>query len=131
MKKSVVILLAFLHLFTVVGFSMNMHFCMGKTSVTVAGIDINKSCKCKHDEKKHSKKCCNNKDASVKADYSKDKTNNNSITVSKDFGVDVFALYSFAYIFNIQKSSTFIFANKGSPPKHSPPLFLLNSVFLI
>jgi hypothetical protein len=104
---------------------------MGKTSVTFAGIDIHKSCKCKHDEKKHSKKCCNNKDVSVKADYSKDKTNNNSITVSKDFGVDVFALYSFAYIFNIQKSNTFIFSNKGSPPKHSPPLFLLNNVFLI
>ena len=131
MKKTFVIILAFLHLFTVVGFSMNVHFCMGKTSVTIANIDIHKSCKCKHTEKKHSKKCCNNKGISLKADYSKDKTNNSYISISKDFGVDVFELYSFAYSFNIQNSKAIVFPNRGSPPKHSIPLFLLNSVFLI
>jgi hypothetical protein len=131
MKKTIVIFLVLMHLLTVVGISMNVHFCMRKTSVTIAGIDIHKSCKCKHDEKKHSKKCCNNKDASVKADYSKDKSNNKLISISKDYGVDVFALYSFITIYNIQESSTIVFSNKGSPPRHSPPLFLLNRVFLI
>jgi len=131
MKKTIVIFLVLMHLLTVVGISMNVHFCMGKTSITIAGIEIHKSCKCKHDEKKHSKKCCNNKDASVKADYSKDKSSVKTVTVNKVFATDIFTLNSFSYIFNIQNVNTFVITNKGSPPKHSPPLFLLNSVFLI
>ena len=131
MKKSLFILLAFLHLFSVVGFSMDVHICMGKTSVTLAGIDIHKTCKCKHDEKKHSKRCCTNKNLKLKADYSKDKTNAKTVTTNKVFATDIFTSNTFSYVFNIQNVNTFVVSNKGSPPKHSPPLFIMNSVFLI
>lgn len=131
MKKTIFVLLAFLHLFTVVGFSMNLHFCMKKTSVSIAGIEINKSCKCKHDEKKHSKKCCNNKNVKVKADYSKDKTISKTVSLNPSYSKNSNSINSFVFIFNPQNSKSLFITNKGSPPKHSPPLFLLNSVFLI
>ncbi len=47
------------------GAEVTVHKCMGKTAITVFGVDFNKHCKCTH--KSHPTKCCNSHTVTLKA----------------------------------------------------------------
>ncbi len=66
LKKLSSIILIFIYLITISGASLSIHHCMGRTSFTLLGITINKTCKCTHQSEKHSSKCCDNKKVVIK-----------------------------------------------------------------
>lgn len=67
MKKLLIILLAFFFTLSAIGVEVTVHHCMGKTSLTVFGVDFNKHCKCKHEDESHKSRCCNNHTVTFKA----------------------------------------------------------------
>ncbi len=66
MKKIVSVFLAFIFGLSAMGMEVTMHHCKGETSYIVFGIDFNKHCKCKHENRKHNKNCCDRKSIFVK-----------------------------------------------------------------
>ncbi len=129
MKKNVIILLIFTHLFSAVGFSMNVHDCGGHKSYSLLGLDLGTTCACNHEDEKHSHDCCKDKKVEVKAQ--KKETIGSKIFTFKYFA----ALYlapintSLFQTYNTQFNAKVLFT--GHPPNYQPPLYILNSVFII
>lgn len=66
MRKVSSLLIMFVYLVSISGTSVSIHHCQGKTSYSFLGLTINKTCKCTHQDTKHSSRCCNNKKLIVK-----------------------------------------------------------------
>lgn len=131
MKVFISIFLIFSHLFSTVGFSMEVHECGGEKSYSFFGISLNSLCQCDHENESHDKGCCKDKKTTIKAKH-QDKQINKTI-FAKKLIVD----YDFIEP-NVHISKNVIFNNPNSlafgikhPPNHSPPLFILYNVFLI
>lgn len=131
MKLFVSIFLIFSHLFSTVGFSMEVHECAGKKSYSFYGISFTCLCKCEHDSKEHSKDCCKDKKTIVKAEQ-KDKMTQ-KVFISKN----LIEPFSFQNVFQFSRRDIIHSENKSlafgikHPPNHSPPLYILYNVFLI
>ena len=131
MKLFVSIFLIFSHLFSTVGFSMEVHECAGKKSYSIYGISLHNLCGCEHDSKEHSKDCCKDKKTVIKAD-NKDKQSN-KVIASKNPIEPIEISQSIVFVDrDIQciGINSLAFGTKH-PPDHSPPLYILYSVFLI
>ena len=131
MKLFISIFLILSHLFSTVGFSMEVHECAGKKSYTFDGISFTRLCKCEHDSEKHSKDCCSDKKTIVKAEQ-KDKMTQ-KVVIAKN----IIEPFIFQQAFHFSKRDI-IHSEKKSlafgseyPPDHSPPLYILYNVFLI
>ncbi|MBK7763680.1 MAG: hypothetical protein IPI46_09945 [Bacteroidetes bacterium] len=131
MKALISFFLIFSHLFSTVGFIMEVHECAGEKSYSIFGLSLTSLCECDHDSHKHDDNCCKDKKVQVKADH-KDK-----ITVKafyqKHF-LDVFILPKQQFFVSetqaLTQPKSFAFGTEY-PPDHSPPLYLLYNVFLI
>lgn len=129
MKKIVVILLIFIHLFSAVGFSMNIHQCGGHKSYTIFGFEVGAICACDHQDHSHSKECCKDKKVEVKAQ--KKENIYSKILIIKHFQVLDFArVYNYLHPIVVPVTNT-VTLFSDHPPNHSPPLYLLHSVFRI
>jgi hypothetical protein len=67
MKKLLSLFLLVFFSLSAIGVQVSVHHCMGKTSFTIFGIDFNKDCNCKHQDKSHQSRCCNNHTFNIKA----------------------------------------------------------------
>lgn len=131
MRKVSAILLTFIYLVTIVGMSVSVHHCQGKTSFTFLGLTINKTCKCKHTDVEHSTKCCNNKKLVIK---------NNSDNFSPKESIEVKLVSSqfidinypcFHFIVNNDVFNFTSYNIKAPPDISFSPLYLVNRVILI
>jgi len=61
LKRILSISFSLIYLLTTVGISLSIHQCQGKTSYSVLGFNINKTCQCSHIDVIHQSKCCNTK----------------------------------------------------------------------
>ncbi len=129
MKRIVVILLIFTHLFSAVGFSMNIHQCGGHKSYALFGFEIGAVCGCDHQDHSHSKDCCNDKKVVVKAQKKENVAS--KILVLKHFPVINFEPSFFCFQ-NVNVAVTIaVTIVSDHPPNHSPPLYLMYGVFRI
>ena len=69
MKLVFAIVLILTHLFSTVGFSMDVHVCGRKKGYSIYGIEINGHCGCNHKNVKHANNCCKNKKTHEKKNY--------------------------------------------------------------
>ncbi len=67
MKKVFTIFLTIIFSLSAIGVQVTVHHCMGKTSFSVFGVDLNKHCKCKHEDETHKSRCCNSHTVTFKA----------------------------------------------------------------
>jgi hypothetical protein len=131
MKAILSIFLIFAHLFSTVGFSMEVHECAGEKSYSFFGISLNSLCQCDHESQGHDKGCCKDKKTIVKAKQH-DKQISKTIT-AKNSLVDFDINNSIEFFYKdvvINNPSSLKFGTKH-PPDHSPPLYILYNVFLI
>lgn len=129
MKRIVVILLIVTHLFSAVGFSMNIHQCGSHKSYAICGLEVGAICGCDHQDYSHNMDCCKDKKIEVKAQKKENVINKNLIL--KHFPVLAFlpsCTYNSKVVFPVSHSVTFF---TGHPPNHSPPLYILHRVFRI
>ncbi len=131
MKRIFVIMLIFTHLFSAVGFSMNIHYCGNQKSYSFFGVEVGSICGCDHQDHQHSKDCCKDKKVKVKA-QKKENISSKHITLNHTLLYDFIHLpiYSFKTKIPIALTNS-IYLSIGHPPNHSPPLYLLNRAFLI
>ena len=131
MKVFISIFLIFSHLFSTVGFSMEVHECGGEKSYAVFGISLNSLCQCDHESEDHDDGCCKDKKTTIKAKH-QDQQINKTI-IAKKLIVDFEINNPSEFIYKdevINNSQTLAFGIKH-PPNHSPPLYILYNVFLI
>lgn len=131
MKKIFAIAFLHLYLFSIIGLSMNVHHCAGKTSYTIFEIDFNKLCNCQHSLEEHSSDCCHDDQVAVKA-IDSDKISNKTIAFNKIYTPYLVALFSdnIHINFNFSTNTNTVFKHEY-PPRYSPPIYILNKVFLI
>ena len=131
MKVFISIFLILSHLFSTVGFSMEIHECDGQKSYTFFGISLNSLCQCDHESKDHNRGCCKDKKTVVKAE-NKDKQIT-KVLLSKNFIESFEISRPIEFIDNakpLNGRNSLAFGVKH-PPDHSPPLYILYNVFLI
>lgn len=131
MKVFISIFLILSHLFSTVGFSMEVHECDGQKSYTFFGISLNSLCQCDHESKDHNKACCKDKKTVVKAE-NKDKQIT-KVLLSKNFIESFEISRPIEFVNNpilLNGRNSLAFGVKH-PPDHSPPLYILYNVFLI
>ncbi len=131
MKALISFFLIFSHLFSTVGFSMEVHECAGEKSYSVFGLSLNSLCECDHESINHDDSCCRDKKIQVKADQ-KEKTTPKVQFVKHSLD----AILTIPHIEFIVKDQPLaepkIFAfGTENPPEHSPPLYILYNKFLI
>ena len=131
MKFFISIFLIFSHLFSTFGFSMEEHECGGAKSYSFYGVSLNSHCKCDHESKDHSNKCCKDKKTIVKANKTDKQVA--KIFVSKnllgDYNINIpYEILTKELVIN--NPSSLAFGTKH-PPDHYPPLYILYNVFLI
>jgi len=129
MKKIIVLLLIFTHLFSGVGFSMNVHYCGNHKSCSFFGVEVGTKCGCNHQGHHHRKDCCKDKKVEVKAQK---KVN----VRSEIFTLKDFTLFDLLPVYTSSSKEYFSQANietkiSGHPPDFSPPLYILHSDFRI
>lgn len=129
MKKIIAFILLFFHLFTAVGFSMNVHYCGNHKSYSFLGLKIGKVCRCDHSKKQHKKSCCKDKKVEIKVH----KKENISI---HSFKLNVFTTTCLVpeYIIFVKaflRQTGIVTLYTGHPPNHSLLLYLLYQVFRI
>lgn len=131
MKIFISIFLIFSHLFSTVGFSMEIHECGGKKSYSIYGLSLHKLCKCDHESKDHTNSCCEDKTCLVKGEF-KDKMTTKVIE-SKKINTQFDLSAPIIVVSDIVVSNTVnptIFRTEF-PPGNSPPLYILYRTFLI
>ncbi len=124
-------MLIFIHLFSAVGFSMNVHYCDSHKSYSLFGVEVGTICSCDHQDHRHSKDCCKDKKVEVKA-QKKENIGSKLITLKHTLFFDFISLP----IYNFKLKMLFAQSNTsnvytGHLPNHSPPLYLLDRAFLI
>ncbi len=129
MKKIVIILLIFIHLFSSAGFSMNIHQCGGHNSYAIFGFDVGVVCACDHQDHSHSKDCCKDKKVEVKAQKKE-------IIHTKTLILKHFQVLDFEPSFIFFQQATVPVTNavtiaSDHPPNYFPPLYILHSFFRI
>ncbi len=131
MKRIFAITLIFIHLFSAVGFSINVHYCGNHKSYSFYGIEVGTICGCDHEDNQHNKDCCKDKKVEVKA-QKKENISNKVISLNHTLLFDPTPLptYFFKARISLEQTNSFT-AYTGHPPNHSPPLYLLNRAFLI
>ncbi len=131
MKVFISIFLIFSHLFSTVGFSMEVHECGGHKSYSFFGISLNTLCQCDHESEDHDKGCCKDKKTTIKAKH-QDKQINKTLNAKNtlvDFDINnPIVFFNEDVDFNNPNSLSF---GTKHPPDHSPPLYILYNVFLI
>lgn len=129
MKKFVIILLIFTHLFSAVGFSMNIHQCGSHKSYSLFGLEVGVICGCDHQDHSHRKDCCKDKKIEVKAQ--KKENIGSKVLLLKHFSTIDFIpsiYFSTKVLLPISYKVTCFIEH---PPNNSPPLYILHSVFRI
>lgn len=130
MKRIILILLIFTHLFSAVGFSMNIHQCGSHKSYSLFGLEVGGICGCDHQNHKHSKDCCKDKKVEVKAQ--KKENIGSKILLLKHFPtVDFVPSINYTSKIILPVTTNTVTCFTGHPPNHSPPLYILHSVFRI
>lgn len=130
MMRFLAIILLFAHLFSAVGFSMNIHFCGSLKSYAVFGLELGSNCSCDHDGDRHGKDCCKDKKVEVKS--VKKENVQGKVLIAKHFPawvepVNYFPLediYLPKHPFNKVEI-------KDDPPDDSPPRYILYRTLLI
>lgn len=130
MKRILVFIFIFIHLFSTVGFSMEIHECGGKKEYSFYGVHLGGNCSCNHDDEKHSDNCCKDKKTVIKS--IKKECQVNKIIVAKtamyfDF-TPAFLIPSKVEVVCIRPAKKY-FAEH--PPNNSPPLYIMYNVFRI
>lgn len=131
MKILISIFLIFSHLFSTVGFSMEIHECGGKKSYSIYGLSLHKHCKCDHESVVHTNSCCEDKKCIVKGEH-RDKMTN-KVFESKKINAEIEIQFPITFASNIIQSNIVnptIFRSEF-PPGNSPPLYILYRNILI
>ena len=131
MKLFISIFLIFSHLFSTVGFSMEVHECGGEKSYSFFGISLNSFCECDHESEDHDDGCCKDKKTVVKAEHNDKQTN--KVFIAKQLIQDFEISNPIEFISRnviLYCHSSLAYGTKH-PPDHSPPLYILYNVFLI
>ena len=131
MKILISVFLIFSHLFSTVGFSMEIHECGQEKSYSFYGMSLSRTCECDHESSDHSKDCCQDKKSIVKSDY-KDKMTN-KVFLSKKVNAPSEIQIPIVFSSDILLSNA---VNPGIfrtefPPGNAPPLYILYKDFLI
>jgi hypothetical protein len=130
-KKIFALILILSHLFSTVGFSMEVHECDGEKSYSLYGFSLNSFCKCNHESRHHSEGCCKDKKTIVKAE--KNDKQIVKVFVAKHIIQDFEICTPLEFVNKntiVNGHNSFDFGTKH-PPDHSPPLYILYNVFLI
>lgn len=131
MKALISFFLIFSHLFSTVGFSMEVHECAGEKSYSIFGLSLTSLCECDHDSHKHDDNCCKDKKIIVKADQKEKATPKvQFVKHSLDAILTIPQIEFIVKDHPLEEPKTFAFGTEY-PPDHSPPLYILYNVFLI
>lgn len=130
MKKVLVIIVLFAHLFSTVGFSMDIHHCGPSKTYSILGLELGEECCCDHDEQNHEDDCCKDEKLEVKS-LKKENIPQKSV-VFKQVATEPCppAVYS-AYLPVLTERVITRRIPVEQPPDHSPPIYLLHRVFRI
>ncbi len=131
MKLFIPIFLILSHLFSTIGFSLEIHECGGHKSYSIYGFSLQKKCQCNHSSKDHTDDCCKDKQAVVKGEH-KDKMTN-KVFVSKKVNAETEIPNKIVFTPNIVLPDIVnpeIFRSEF-PPGNSPPLYILYRSILI
>ncbi len=131
MKVFISLILILSHLFSTVGFSMEIHECNGEKSYSFFGYQLSSHCECNHESPAHKKDCCKDKKTIIKADLKEKMSNKLVIAKSCVEIVDLKQIAAFSDNEINQKGASHSAFGAQSPPGHSPPLYLLYKTFLI
>lgn len=115
---------------SLVGLIVNVHHCAGQVSYQIFGLNISNDCDCEHQSVKHTSSCCHNEQIEIKSVE--------NIQIASNFSL-VKNNWTFIiqthFNFNCEISSPVFLFKKvikpDYPPRHSPPVYILNRVFLI
>ncbi len=129
MKKIFAIAFLHLHLFSIIGLGINVHHCGTKTSYTIFEIAINEPCNCNHLKETSFHKCCNENHIVIKA-IDSDIIGNNPIASNKSHPTSLMVFFWDDIHFNFSTHTNIVFKYEY-PPRYSPPIYLLNKIFLI
>ncbi len=131
MKLFVSIFLILSHLFSTVGFSMEIHECGREKSYSFFGFHISSACQCNHESKDHKKDCCRDKKTIVKGEL-KEKITAKVILTRSTTELNVAENKTTCIQKNTPCNSKSLLPHGTEyPPGYSPPLYLLYNVFLI
>ncbi len=131
MKLFISIFLICSHLFSTVGFSMEIHECGDTKSYSFYGLSFHKHCECDHESADHTNDCCKDKKSIVKGE-SKDKMTN-KVFISKKICAECEIQLAIGFTSNVTPSNAVnptIFRTEF-PPGNSPPLYILYRDILI
>ena len=131
MKLSVSLFLIISHLFSTVGFSMEVHECGTERSYAIYGISLTSLCCCDHESEDHTKDCCTDKKTVVKGEF-KEKISL-KVFPSKQL-IEPLEIPRSSFSINIDHEpvQTIVpLLGAEYPPGSSPPLYVLYRVFLI
>ena len=130
MKKSILLLCIVSHLFSTVGFCINVHQCGSHKSYNVFGFSLSETCLCDHQSNDHEDTCCKDKKLVVKAEI-KDKILIKSVYPKPSFIVNFIPAKLWIYRNSNLNFRHCTFVENDFPPSHPPPLFKLYRVFRI
>lgn len=130
MKRIFTITFLNLYLLSLVGLSVNVHHCSGQNSYQIFGININNDCECEHQDEKHSSSCCHNEQIEIKS------IDNNQIISNCYLLKNNWTLIltpNLPFDCEIGQTSTIFkkVVKPDYPPQYSPPIYILNRVFLV
>ncbi len=131
MKFFISIFLIVSHLFSTVGFSMEIHECGGAKSYSFYGFSLHKHCECDHESQDHTNDCCSDKQSIVKGE-NKDKITN-KVLASKQIIIESELQKNIALTQNIVVPNNLaptIFRTEF-PPGNAPPLYIMYRNILI
>ena len=130
MKKVLVILLLFAHLFSTVGFSMDIHHCGPSKTYSILGIELGEECCCDHDEQTHEDDCCKDEKLEVKS-LKKENVPQKTVVFKQTATEPCLppGVSEYLPVLSIQAIEPRLLVEH--PPDHSPPIYLLHQVFRI
>lgn len=130
MKRILIIAFLNLYLLSLVGLSVNVHHCAGQISYQIFGLSTNNGCDCDHQNKNHTSSCCHNEQIEIKS------IDNNQMASSTCLAKNNWIFILEPYLtFNCEINNSITLFKKvikpEYPPRYSPPIYILNGVFLI
>ena len=132
MKKVVAFLLIFAHLFSTVGWSMQIHDCLGSQSYAVFGIKLGSPCECNHHKKENGKKCCSEKKILIKAEKKESLASNHHSPLShSSTAIALPSTSLFLPYLSADPAGITSRLHHDHPPGQTLPLFLLYRNLLI
>ncbi len=131
MKLFISIFLIFSHLFSTVGFSMEIHECGGEKSYSFFGISLNSFCECDHESEDHDDGCCKDKKTEIKAEHNDKQTHKEFIAKQLIQDLEISNPIEFNNINVVLNGLNSLSFGIKHPPDYSPPLYILYNVFLI